>query len=192
MKELTDRQAGEIIAHWRRKPTADDMAMVRQIVGDALKPYKKICTVKFRVAKSDIPTLGYGSIMATIKCREPKQTIKTVKGDTVTGLDAITIQFTRQAGILDYGIYGERQKEEAEAFAQKSRKDAMAYIDGLHWDGEVVQMYGITNGKIRQYRKRYTFPYQGLSHFSYAPSWAKLAKGVKHYLEGIFKELRLA
>ena len=61
MKELTDRQAGEIIAHWRRKPTADDKAMVRQIVGDALKPYKKICTVKFRVAKSDIPTLGYGS-----------------------------------------------------------------------------------------------------------------------------------
>ena len=188
MRKLTTEEAGKIIAHWRREPNEMDRAAVRSIVTEALNKAGVDCTAEFS-AYAHVPTLGHGGITAVIRLNKPYAAIRTVAGSLIKGLDTITIRFDRCAGLMDYEAAMARHKEEdAILESAKSVADARAAIDNLEWDGEVVQFTSSTNGRIRDYRCRHFYPYEGRGHFGYAPDWETLGECLAKHIKAIARE----
>ena len=192
MKTLTKEQSGKLIAHWRLMPTDKDVAVVRNIVCDAVINCGMDATIDIAVKPWDIPSLGHGRIEATIKVRNAYDAIRAVDGSLVKGMDTITIWFDACAGLFDFDAYGKRQKEESALFATLAEDKAMEAIDNLPWDGIAVQFSGRTNGKARDYRKRHFYPYEGKGHYGYGGSWADIAEEVEGYIGGIARNLGYA
>ena len=184
---------GSLIAHWRRRLSVDDVAEVRDIIKDAVKKCGLKCFVKVANKPnyySDIG-LGYDKIFATIKLRNPCEAVRTARKDLVKMLSTIKIDFDKCAGLFSFEDHGKRHKEQDALFEQLPKADAMAAIDALPWDAESVHFNGSTDGKIRQYRRRQFYRYEGKNHYDYASRWEGLRESVAEYISGIAHECKL-
>ena len=199
--DLTPKQkAGKIIAHWNVKENGKDLAAVRSLVESAIDRcgLDAMATVEVDT-EHDIPTLGHSPYKAVIKINNAYPAVRMRNGTLVKGMDTITVQFARKVGLVDFEEYGKRQKAEARFFATMPKAKAMAAIDALPWDGEVVDFSARTNGKARDYRKHYWYPYEGGvsgygvnhigGHFGYAESWESLKPDFAAYVRAVAHDL---
>ncbi len=198
---LTPKQkAGKLIAHWNVKENVKDLAAVRSIVESAIDGCGLDATATVEVDTDyNIPTLGHNPYKAVIKINNAYPAVRMRNGTLVKGMDTITVQFARKVGLVDFKEYGERQKAEASFFNAMPKAKAMAAIDALPWDGEVVDFSARTNGKARDYRKRYWYPFEGGTagygaahiggHFGYADKWETLAEDFAAYVRAVAHDL---
>lgn len=201
---LTPKQiAGKLIAHWNVKENGKDLAAVRSIVDAAIADCGLDATAMVEVdTEHDIPTLGHFPYKAVIKINNAYPAVRMRNGTLVKGMDTITVQFARKVGLVDFDEYGVRQKAEARFFDTMPKAKAMAAIDALPWDGEVVDFSARTNGKARDYRKRYWYPFEGGTagygaahiggHFGYADKWETLAEDFAAYVRAVANDLGYA
>lgn len=187
MNTLTAEQCGKMIAHWRRPIDISDIQKVREMVCGVACQFAAT-TVEVKVESVGVSSLGYERIVAKIKFNDIAKAVRATDGSLIKGMDEITIQFDKCAGLLSYEEYGKRQEEENRLFKSLPEEEAKAAINALPWDGEVVQFSGRTNGKIRGYRKRYFYSFEGNNHFGYAPTWDDLKEQVERYVHGIMRE----
>ena len=181
-------KVGNLIAHWRRRLTNEDVAAVIDIVINGVKNgIRAKCTIDIRLKRNywKSTQLGYDGIIATIKVCNPFQAVRTASGDMIKGMDTITLIFDKTAGLFSFKKHWERQKVQDALFGSLPIADAMAAYDALPWDGESVQFKGRTNGKIRGYRRRHFYPYEGRYNYGYAQKW----EGLKVQVEAYIKEI---
>ena len=198
---LTPKQiAGKLIAHWNVKENGKDLAAVRSIVDAAIADCGLDATATVEVdTEHDIPTLGHFPYKAVIKIHNAYPAVRMRNGTVVKGMDTITVQFARKVGLVNFEEYGERQKEESRLFDTMPKEKAMAAIDALPWDGDVVDFSARTNGKVRDYRKRHWYLFEGGTagygaahiggHFGYADKWEALADDFAAYVRAVAHDL---
>ena len=198
---LTPKQmAGKLIAHWNVKENGKDLAAVRSIVESAIDGCGLDATATVEVdTEHDIPTLGHFPYKAVIKINNAYPSVRMRNGTIVKGMDTITVHFARKVGLVDFEENGERQKAEARFFDTMPKEKAMAAIDALPWDGEVVDFSARTNGKARDYRKRHWYLFEGGTagygaahvggHFGYADKWENLAEDFAAYVRAVAHDL---
>ena len=198
---LTPKQkAGKLIAHWNVKENGKDLAAVRSIVESAIDSCGLDATATVEVdTDHDIPSLGHFPYKAVIKINNAYPSVRMRNGSVVKGMDTITVQFARKVGLVDFEEYGVRQKDEARFFDTMPKAKAMAAIDALPWDGEVVEFSARTNGKIRGYRCRRWDIYDGGvpgygadhigGHFGYADTWETLKPDFAAYVRSVTHDL---
>lgn len=186
MNTLTQEQCGKMIAHWRRPIDISDIQKVRDMVCGVACQFAAT-TVEVKVEPTG-SLLGYERLVAIIKFNEIPQAVRTGDRDLIKGMDEITIWFDRCAGLLSHEEYVKRQEEESRLFKDLPEEEAKAAINALPRDGEVVKFSGWTNGKIREYRKHYFYPFEGNNHFGYAPTWEALKDQVEQYVHGIMRK----
>ena len=198
---LTPKQkAGKLIAHWNVKENGKDLAAVRSIVESAIDSCGLDATATVEVdTDHDIPSLGHFPYKAVIKINNAYPSVRMRNGSVVKGMDTITVQFARKVGLVDFEEYGVRQKAEARFFDTMPKAKAMAAIDALPWDGEVVEFSARTNGKIRGYRCRRWDIYDGGvpgygadhigGHFGYADTWETLKPDFAAYVRSVTHDL---
>ena len=190
MRTLTMRETGKGQSHWRRKPSNSDLAKVRGMVRDAVEANGLDCSVKVWIDRKGnyCDSLGYYPVAAVIRFRNPVEKIRTATGTLIRGLTQIRVNFYRKATILSIRKYGKRQEEEKRLFATLPVEDAKAAIESLPWDGDTFEFNGSTDGKEREYRRRYFSPYEGRGHFDYANTWDNLAKPFGEYIRNIARQ----
>ena len=194
MKELTEAESGKLIAYWNRKMGKAEIAHIREMVRELARTIfmSRVRGVRVSLVSSSLvfgkPIFGHKKVKAEIKLNLPSA-FRTPRGDTIKGFDTITIVFSRNAGCFAVEKHREFDKREEELFSTLPKKEAMAAIDALDWDGEVVDMRGYTNGRIRGYRRRGFHPYEGRDHFRYSNNWDGLREGLRDCLYDIFRDV---
>ena len=194
MKELTKAECGRLIAYWNRKMDKAEVAHIREMVrAEARGVFRSwVRGVRVSLVPSSLvfgkPIFGHKKVKAEIKLNLPSA-FRTPHGDTIKGFDTITILFTREAGCFSIGKHREYDKREKEFFSTLPLKEAMEAIDALDWDGEVVEMKGYTNGRIRGYRHRGFYSYEGRDHLRYSNTWDDLREDLNDYLWGFLRDM---
>lgn len=189
MKKIDKVRAGDLIAHWRLAPTAEDIAAVKGIVKDAVRRCGLNAAVRVATCKMECPSLGHGNIIVKLSIRNPKPAFRTAAKTLVKGLTTIMVEFEKCAGLFDFNAHGKRNNEEEELLASLPLKEAFTAIDNLKWDATSVHFSGKTNGKARKYRHHHYYPYEGRGHFDYGAEWADLVKPFTEYIGGIVRAM---
>lgn len=192
MKTITKVRAGKLIAHWRLMPSDNDLSAVRDIVVNAVRKCGMDATIDVAVVPMECASLGHGRVTAVINVRNAYGAVRMADGTLVKGMDRITIDFDKCAGLFDFDAHCKRNDEEDKLFATFPKAKAMAAIDKLHWDAVDVHYSGRTNGKERLYRCRHFSPFEGRGHYGYGAIWADIADGVAEYIGGIARGLGYA
>lgn len=174
---MTKSECGKLIAYWNREATPADLAACRDIVRRALRQNGLNFRFSVRVKKMEMGhSQGHDRITATITIPDPPPAIRDISGNTIKGLNKITIWFERNAGLFSCDAHHKRHTEEAEIFNKMGDTPAaLAAIDSLPWDGEVCEFNLFTNGRVREYRKRHFYRYEPKGHFCYDSNFAALA-----------------
>lgn len=198
---LTPKQkAGKLIAHWNVKENGKDLAAVRSMVESAIDRSGLDATATVEVdTEHDIPILGHFPYKAVIKINNAYPAVRMRNGTLVKGMDTITVQFSRKVGLVDFKDAGERRNAKARFLDTMPKEKAMAAIDALPWDGEVVDFCARTNGKARDYRKRHWYLFEGGTagygaahiggHFGYADRWETLEEDFAAYVQAVAHDL---
>jgi hypothetical protein len=201
---LTPKQkAGRLIAHWNVKENGKDLAAVRSIVDAAIADCGLDATATVEIDKeNNIPSLGHYPYKATIKINGTYPAVRMANGTLVKDMDTITVTFRKQVGLYDFNAYHERNKTRDNLLETMPQAEAMAAVDALPWDGEVVDFSARTNGRARDYRKRYWYPFEGGvagygaghigGHFGYAESWESLKEDFAAYVRKVANDLGYA
>ena len=111
MKKIDKVRAGDLIAHWRLAPTAEDIAAVKGIVKDAVRRCGLKAAVRVATCKMECPSLGHGNILVKLSIRNPKPTFRTAANTLVKGLTTIMVKFEKCAGLFDFNAHGKRNDE---------------------------------------------------------------------------------
>jgi hypothetical protein len=194
-------RVGKIIAYWNRKPTAADLAAVRDMVQAAINDCGLDATAEVAVDDADYHcvSLGHNPIKAVIKLNGTYPAVRMRNGSVVKGMDTITATFKRNAGVYDADKHHDLRELRAENGAKLTREEALAAGDAMPWEGEVVEFNARTNGHIRGYRCRTWSPYEGGvpgyglehigGHFGYADTWENLKPDFAAYVRSIARDL---
>lgn len=194
-------RVGKIIAYWRRKATEADLTSVRTMVQEAIDACGLDATAKVGVAEEDFYCLsmGHNPIKAEIKLNAAIPAIRKRDGAVVKGMDTITVLFERQAGVYDHAKHFELLNKRHELTDTLPPEEALAAGDALPWEGEAVQFSARTNGKIRGYRCRTWYPYEGGvagygpehlgGHYGYADTWENLKPDFAAYVRAVAHDL---
>ena len=196
-------RVGKLIAHWNKTPTKADLQAVRAIVQNAVDGCGLDATAEVVIdTDHDIPTLGHFPYKAVIKINGAYPAIRMRNGNVVKGMDTITVQFCRKVGLFNFDECGKRHKEEERLFKELPKDKAMAAIDALPWDAELVDFSARTNGLEREYRHRHWFPFEGGvsgygadhigGHFGYADTWENLKEDFAAYIRKVATDLGYA
>lgn len=185
--KLLNHSNGNIIAHWTRKPTADDIAAYIQYTREAVFA----CGLDAKIEPLPIEpdnncwSLGHNTLSVRITLNHPVNNRRNrYDGSVIDGLSTITIKFGRKAGLFDFGEATKRNEEQFKAFETLPLADAYKAVDAMKWDGEILDFYAVTNGRIRGYRCRNWYRYQGgkhAAHFAYG-DFNDIREAIKSYI----------
>ena len=189
MKAITKEESGKLIAHWRLAPTTEDLNNIRNIVADAVAGCGLDAKIEIVSRPLYCDVLGHGRVTAKITIRNAADAVRQADGTLVVGMDTITIDFDKCAGLFSLDAHFKRHKEEDELLSSLPETEAMEAIDNLPWDAVAVSFSGRTNGKARDYRRRHFYPYEGSGHYDYGAVWGDLADAVSAYVGGIARSL---
>lgn len=191
METISRNAVGNLIAHWRRMPTTAETERIRNMVVDAVAENGIRCFVEVETYRHT-PSLGFGGIKATIHLQNPVEAVRDGNGTLIKGVGKITIEFDRCAGLYSFEEYCERQKK-MDAIAKElgGYDKAFAAIDALPWDAESVDFTGWTDGKARDYRRRYFYPYEGRNHYCYDSTYEGLEEQLKGYMGNLARTLQI-
>ena len=200
MPDTPKARVGKIIAYWNRKATPADLAAVRLMVQDAIADCGLDATAEVAVDTAyRCVTLGHNPIKAVIKLNGTCPAVRMRNGSVVKGMDTITVYFKRNAG-----VYSAKKHQELRAIrdangCNMSREDALSAGDAMPWEGESFEFDARTNGKVREYRCRHWYPFEGGvpgygpehlgGHFGYADSWDNLKPDFSAYIRSVAHDL---
>ena len=132
MNTIAKVRAGKLIAHWRIMPSDNDLSAVRDIVANAVRKCGMDATIDVSVVPMECASLGHGRVKAVINIRNAYGAVRMADGTLVKGMDKITIDFDKCAGLFDFDAHGKRCNEEDKLLATLPKAKAMAAIDKLH------------------------------------------------------------
>lgn len=218
LKPITEKQAGNAVAHWRRALTQAEARAASEAVRKAFEDAGVEADVSgpvmlakgetsvfgrvYRYSAGKCPLwgqvgvcacMGFKSPYVVAKLRKPVKTVRSSLGSTVKGLTEIRVQVELTAGHLTYENSNRKGADPCGDYGDAGGARARAEkIDAdPRWECEVWNADVYTNGRERGFRRRSWCRYRASRPFVYSPTQEGLNAKIAATIDWIARDLRI-